>query len=76
MPTEEIDPLAEVKADIKRILSHVGGRVDDNGVYHRGLSDRVATLERALAWVTGIGTAVVLSAASALAGAFGTVPHK
>jgi hypothetical protein len=36
---------AELKADVKKILLHVGGGYDENGKHYSGLSSRVERLE-------------------------------
>ncbi len=73
-PHDDLDPAAELRADVKKILAAVVGGLDPSGTHHRGLMDRVAALERALTWLIGIGTAAVMALVSAFAAGLG--PHK
>lgn len=74
MATNELDPLEEVRQDVKRILAAVVGGLSPDGTHHRGLMDRVAALERAMAWLVGVGTVAITALVSAMAA--GLAPHK
>ena len=77
--TGELDPLYELRQDVKTILAHVGGSYDDNGEHHPGLSHRVKRLEDivhgARTWALGVAAAVVTTVAGAWA-MLGAGPHQ
>ncbi len=68
---EQADPLAEIRADLKRVLRVLEGGHDVEGEHHPGLAHRVTALENALAWAKGIATAVITAGLIAAGATFG-----